>query len=110
MVDVEAAVDALLATEQRNPGVAGEEQRGRKRCRNNEAAYQNTAASSAASGSNLLKSETEHSETLDVNTFPISCFLEKDARGVYTISGCCCLCDQTFRAVGTVRKGKVHPW
>ena len=36
MVDVEAAVDALLATERRNPGVAGEEQRGRKRCQNTE--------------------------------------------------------------------------
>ena len=37
MVDVEAVVNALLATERRNTGVAGEEQRGRKKCRNTEA-------------------------------------------------------------------------
>ena len=65
------------------------------------------------SGSNLVRSETEHSEPFDVNTFPISCFLKKDARGVYSLSGSCCLCDQTFRAVGCVVKGKVQrvqPW
>ena len=56
------------------------------------------------------KSETEHSETADVNTFPISCFLYKDARDAYTVSGFCCLCDQTFRAAGSVVRGKVQPW
>ena len=44
------------------------------------------------------------------NTFPIPCFLEKDARGLYTLSGSCCLCGQTFRAVGSMVKGKVQPW
>ena len=58
-------------------------------------ADQITATSSAASGSNLLNSEMEHSETFDGNTFPISCLLEKDARGLYTLSGNCCLCGQT---------------
>ena len=37
MVDVKAAVDVLIATERRNPAVAREEQRGRKRCRNADA-------------------------------------------------------------------------
>ena len=69
-----------------------------------------TAASSAASGSSFLNPETEHSETSDANTFPISCFLDKDDRGVYTLSGSCCLCGQTFRAVGCVVKGNVLPW
>ena len=73
-------------------------------------ADQITAASSAASGSSSLNSETEHSETVDDNTFPISCFLDKDDRGVYTLSGSCCLCGQTFRAVGSAVKGKVQPW
>ena len=73
-------------------------------------ADQIAAASSGASGSNLLRSETEHSETFDVNTFPISCFLDKDARGLYTLSGSCYLCGQTFRAVGSVVKGKAQPW
>ena len=128
MVDVEAAVDAMPATERRNQAVAGEGQRGGKRCRNTEtmepeesaavsprgvsraenilklvpstlraglvsaqgprpispqhvpdnsddvAADEIAAASSAARGSNLLKSETEHSETADVNTFRYRAF------------------------------------
>ena len=131
MVDVEAAVDALLTTERRNPVDAGEEQRRSEKCRLTEAmkpqasaafslrgvtcaedieADQITAPSSAASGSNLLNSTTEHGETFDVDTFPISCFLNKDDRGVYTLSGSCYLCSQTFRAVGSVVKGKVQPW
>ena len=73
-------------------------------------AGQVTAASSAASGSNLLNYEVEHSETSDVNTFPISCFLERDTRGSYTLSGSCCLCGQTFRAVGNVVKGNKNRW
>ena len=188
-IEVEATVNAQLATGEGNPGVAGEVQRRRKRRRNAEAADKKNATSSAASGSELMTSETEHSETIDDNTFPISyflekdardemrlewarspgeaaevvaaasastvrsetaevvadasastatssaasgselltsetehnvaiddnrfpisCFLEKDARGVYTLSGFCRLCDRTFRAVGTVWKGRVMPW
>ena len=60
--------------------------------------------------SSVGKSKTEHSETSDVNTFPISCFLYKDTRDAYTVSGFCCLCDQTFRAAGSVVRGKVQPW
>ena len=60
--------------------------------------------------SSVENSKTEHSETSDVNTFPISCFLYKDPRGAYTVSGFCCLCDQTFRAAGGVVRGKVQPW
>ena len=73
-------------------------------------ADRNAAASSVATGSNLSKSETEHSATRDVNAFPILCYLDKDDRGVYTLSGICCLCDETFRAVGNVAKGTVLPW
>ena len=73
-------------------------------------ADRNAAASPVATGSNLSKSETEHSATRDVNAFPILCYLDKDDRGVYTLSGICCLCDETFRAVGNVAKGTVLPW
>ena len=99
MVDVEATVDALLVTEQKNPGVAGQEQRGRKRFPKADAAEHEETAAVSLTG---VKSETEHIEAIDDNTFPISCFLEKDARNVYTLSGFCRLCDQTFRAAGCV--------
>ena len=107
MVDVEATVDALLVTEQKNPGVAGQEQRGRKRFPKADAAEHEETAAVSLTG---VKSETEHIEAIDDNTFPISCFLEKDARNVYTLSGFCRLCDQTFRAAGCVWQGKAHPW
>ena len=69
-----------------------------------------TTTSSAANGSNIIQAEMGSSETFDVNTFPISCLLEKDARGLYTLSGNCCLCGQTFRAVGRAGNGKFQPW
>ena len=164
MVDVEAAVDALPATERRHPAVARVEQRGRKRSRNAEAtepeeptaislrgvsraedisklvpsklqagresakvsrpkspqhvpgkyddvgAAQLTAQSAAAGASNVPNSSTEHKETSDVSTFPITCTLEKHARGFYIVSGVCHLCDKTFRCAGSVYSGKVHRW
>ena len=54
--------------------------------------------------------EAEEIIAADVNTFPISYLFDKDARGLYTLSGSCCLCGQTFRAVGSVVKGKAQPW
>ena len=85
--------------------------RSRKRVATRFVATQSTAAGSPNTQNySVGKSETKHSETSDVNTFPISCFLYKDARDVYTVSGFCCLCDQTFRAAGSVVRGKVQPW
>ena len=110
MVDVEATIDAQPATEQGIPGVAGEVPGSRKRRRSAEAADEENATSSVVCGSELLTSESEHCGTIDDNTFPILCILEKDARGVYTVSGLCRLCDRTFRATGAVTNGKVLPW
>ena len=110
MVGVEATMDAQPATEQGIPGVAGEVPGRRKRRRSAEAADEENATSSVVCGSELLTSESEHCGTIDDNTFPILCILEKDARGVYTVSGLCRLCDRTFRATGAVTNGKVLPW
>ena len=65
-------------------------------------AHQVTAESSAAGGSDLLNSTMEHKKASDISTFPISCSLKKHAQGFYILSGACCLCGQTFRAVGSV--------
>ena len=50
MVDMEAAVDELHATERRNPAVAREGQRGRKSCRNTEAMEPEASAAISLSG------------------------------------------------------------
>ena len=73
-------------------------------------AHQVTTESSAAGGSNLLTSTMEHEQAYDTSTFPISCSLEKHDRGFYILSGACCLCAQTFRAVGTVSKSTMLRW
>ena len=75
-------------------------------------AHQVSAESSAAGGSNLLKSTVDHEEAYDSSTFPISCTLKKHAQGFYILSGACCLCGQTFRATGGVRKsnGRMERW
>ena len=64
MVDVKAAVDVLIATERRNPAIAREEQRGRKRCWNTDAteleesaAISPGSASRAEDTSMLVRSE-----------------------------------------------------
>ncbi|CAE8691586.1 unnamed protein product [Polarella glacialis] len=42
--------------------------------------------------------------------FPVACSLTKDERGVYTLSGACRICGDTFRAIGSVSSGKVLPF
>ena len=73
-------------------------------------AHQVTTEASGAVGLNLPNSTMEHAQAYDTSTFPISCALKKHALGFYILDGACCLCGQTFRAVGTVCKGKVLPW
>ena len=73
-------------------------------------AHQVTTEASGAGGSNLLNSTMEHAQAYDASTFPISCSLKKHAQGFYILSGACCLCGQTFRAVGTVSKSTMLRW
>ena len=73
-------------------------------------AHRVTTETSGADGSTFLKSTMEHAQAYDTSTSPISCSLKKHARGFYILSGACCLCGQTFRAVGTVSKSTMSRW